>query len=100
MQMQIAKFELYPAEDPTGYAVGFSVTTSNNRQFYRDTIVNLSDATGKSDEEIVAIGYSQLKDSINNEVARLEAKSSLLGNVWSPPQEESITEEDSATPTE
>lgn len=85
MQIQIAKFELYPTNEPIGYAVGFNVTTGNNRQFYRDTVVSLESAQGKSDEEIVGLGWQDLQVGIEAEVIRLEAKSNLLGNTWTPP---------------
>jgi hypothetical protein len=90
MQIQIAKYELYPAEEPMGYAVGFNVTTGNNRQFYRDTIVTLEQAQNKSDEEIVTFAYETLKTGIEDEVIRLESKSNLLGSIWTPPQEELV----------
>lgn len=86
MQVLIVKFELYPNEDPTGYAVGFNITTSNNRSFYRDTVVPLASAQGLTDEEIVGLGYESLREGIESETARLEAKSELLGNLWVPPE--------------
>ena len=88
MQVVVARFELYPAEEPTGYCVGFQVTTRNGRSFYRDTVVPLADAAGKSDEEIAALAWQALKESIEAEVQRLESKPPLLGRPWTPPAEE------------
>jgi len=31
MQVKVARFELYPEEEPTGYAVGFTITTLRSR---------------------------------------------------------------------
>lgn len=85
MLVTIAKFELYPETDPTGYAVGFNITLDNGRSFYRDTVVVLGEAAKTSDdEEIIAIGWDQLFNDIIDEKNRLEGKSQLLGNVWVP----------------
>lgn len=89
MQIHIVKLELYPTEEPTGYAVGFNITTGNNRQFYRDTIVPLELCQGKDDGEIVDLAWTQLKSGIEDEVIRLESKSNLLGGTWIPPSNES-----------
>lgn len=39
MEVVVARFELYPKEDPNGCAVGFTVKTKTNRVFYRDIVV-------------------------------------------------------------
>ena len=41
---KVTRLDQYPAEDPTGWAVGFTVTTDNNRSFYRDCLLYTSDA--------------------------------------------------------
>lgn len=79
MQVKIARFELYPEEEPTGYAVGFTITTSNNRVFYRDTVVSLDVSEQRTDEEIVQEAWNELKDAILSEVERLERKSQIIG---------------------
>ena len=79
MQVKIAKFNLYPRDEPTGYAVGFSVELDNGRSFYRDTVVSLEDATGLSDDEIVQLGYAALKEGIKSTAETQGAKSPLLG---------------------
>jgi len=84
MKFVIAKFELYPSTNPTGYAVGFDVTTSNGRNFYRDTVVSLESCLGKTDEEIISLAYSALETNIMGEVNQIKNKSDLLGKEWTP----------------
>jgi len=86
MEVKVARFELYPIEEPTGYAVGFHIALDNGRSFYADALVPLTDADGKSDEEIVEIAWNTLKDSINARVEELSAKSPIVGSTWTPPE--------------
>ena len=85
MEIKIAKFELYPKEEPTGYAVGFNVTTTNGRSFYSDIPVLFDEiSTDSTDEEIIQIGYDKLKDGITSRVQQLEAKGNIIGSTFSP----------------
>lgn len=84
--------ELYPdAEEATGYVVGFSVSTGNTKSFYIDTIVDIKDEDGNivvsSEDEAVTSAYEVLKDEIKSKTAELEAKSNLLGTVFTPSSE-------------
>ena len=78
----ISKLIKYPAEEPTGFAVGFTVTTESNRTFYIDTLVSFDLAT--TDEQAVAIAYTNLQATIASQVAALDAKSNLLGTEYIP----------------
>ena len=89
----ISRLELYPnAEEATGYVVGFSVSTGNTKSFYLDTIVNIKDEDGNivvlNEDEAVEDAYEALKTSIETQIADLEAKSNLLGTVFTPPSDE------------
>jgi hypothetical protein len=84
MQIRPVKFELYPRDNPSGYAVGFNITNINNRKFYRDTIVPLEQATDCSDEEVMEIAWEALKSGILQEVERLEEINPLIGRNWQP----------------
>jgi len=84
-EIKIAKFELYPQEEPTSYAVGFSIDV-NWRAFYRDTTVSLEESKDKTDEEIVAIWYEKLKEWIESEIERLGKKSPLVWQSFTPLQ--------------
>lgn len=81
----IARFELYPPEEPAGYCVGFNVSLENGRSFYRDTVVELDQASNKTDEEIVQVAWNMLEADILAEVERLKKKPSVIGQVWTPP---------------
>ena len=81
--------ELYPdGEESTGYVVGFSVSTGNTKSFYIDTIVDIKDGDENivvsSEDEAVSSAYEVLKDDIEAKTAELEAKSNLLGTVFTP----------------
>jgi len=81
MQVKIVKFKLYPEDDPTGYVVGLSVELDNGRSFYRDSLVNLKDSKGKTDEEIAQIAYADLKKGIETTAEVEGAKSSIIGEI-------------------
>ena len=88
----ISRLELYPdAEEATGYVVGFSVSTGNTKSFYIDTIVDIKDEDENivvsSEDEAVESAFEVLKDQIETKTAELEAKSNLLGTVFTPPSE-------------
>lgn len=85
MKIKIAKYELYPADDPIGYAIGFNVTTSNGRNLYRDVVISLDDiSNGDTEVEIVNKAWTNLSEGIMNEVTLLENKSQALGGIFSP----------------
>ena len=84
-QIKIAKFQLYPADEPTGYAVGFGVKVKG-RDFYRDTIVPLDQCTDKTEDQILDLAYEQLRDGIESQVTAMEVKSDLIGKSYTPPE--------------
>jgi len=88
---KVARFGLYPAEEPSSYAVGFSATATNGRSVYRDTTISLKDAEGLSDDEIVTLAWIQLGPGIEQEMEVLGAKSVLVGQAWEPSVETKAT---------
>lgn len=92
MKIEIAKFALYPKDVPTGYAIGFNITTSNNRMFYTDTIVAFEDCEGINDGGIADIAWDVLEDQINTKVAELELLPTIIGNEWVPTKLQTDTE--------
>lgn len=85
MEMKIAKFELYPEEFPTGYAVGFNVKANNGRSIYRDCLVTYNNIPNNStDNDIINIAWINLQEEINTAITDLETHSSLIGNIWTP----------------
>jgi hypothetical protein len=92
MQITIAKLQKYPAELPTGIAVGFTVKFENDRSIYIDTIVGLE----LTEEEAVAAAWAQVKESVEAQKLTVGALPKLVGSVFNPPVEEA--EEDLETP--
>jgi hypothetical protein len=83
-ELKVVRMALYPADEPTCYAVGFSATADNSRGIYRDTIVSLKDAEGLSDEEIVNLAWIQLGPGIEMEMKDIGARSALIGKQFEP----------------
>ncbi len=78
MTIKVTRLEQYPAEEPTGWAVGFACTcTNSDRGFYTDIVVSFDDAG--DDEAAVDIALDTVKESIVSRCEVLDAKSSLLG---------------------
>ena len=78
MKLTVSRLELYPADAPTGWAVGFVCECSNGTSFYTDTVVSHEDAV--EDSAAVDVALNHLGDSISQRCAALEATSSLLGS--------------------
>ena len=74
----LSTFEIYPADEPIGYRVGFT-TSCNGRSFYRQTVVSLEDVWDKKEDEIIDIALSELKQEIQSEIEILSKKSKLIG---------------------
>src|SRR5574343_807460 len=88
-KIKVVKFELYPADEPVCYAVGFSYE-ANGRSGYIVCVVPLAEAFGKNNEEVVqlALNYErQLDDETTITIAQIiaqnlayfEAKSPVIG---------------------
>ena len=77
MNIKVSRLNQHPADEPTGFAVGFTCECVNGRSFYTDTHVSFDDAS--SDDEAVTVALDRLGESIQSRCDGLEAKSSLLG---------------------
>jgi hypothetical protein len=77
----VSRYELYPTDEPTCYCVGF-VTKHNTKSSsnYIDTQVPLDDASGKSEDEIVQLGWAKVKDGIMSWATTVNNKPSILGS--------------------
>jgi len=76
-EITVVRLEQYPAEEPTGWAVGFNVMSSNGRSFYVDTVVSFDKA--KTDEDAVNVALQELNEQIKSRVEDLEKKPTVLG---------------------
>jgi hypothetical protein len=81
MEVKTVKFELYPQDNPTGYAVGFHLYI-NNKTVYRDILVTFSEISNKTDEEIIQYSWSKLKESLNLDELKLQSNKSILGKTF------------------
>jgi len=85
MIIKIAKFILYPKEDPIGYAVGFDIELPNGRKFYKDVIVELSEINDlNKDDDIIDLAWQKVSDEIDQRKNKLLEKSDFLGKEWTP----------------
>jgi len=99
---KVTRLDHYPIEDPTGWAVGFTVTTDNGRSFYRDTVISFTDAS--NDNLAIDLAYGRLSSKLHMLTASYEKQGSRLGSEYvdreNPPvilityTEEPIVEED------
>lgn len=82
-QITISRFGLYPTDTPTGYCVGFTVTC-NGYSSYLDTMVYLTDAENKTNEEIIEIAYNTVKLQVEGFINVSENKQALVGQSFTP----------------
>jgi hypothetical protein len=88
MTIKVAKLEKYPAEIPTGWAVGFNITFDNDRTDYIDTITPLD----LTEEQAVEAAWNILKDAIKQKEQTIGALPKLVGSIFNPPVEEEVVE--------
>jgi hypothetical protein len=68
MDIKVTKYELYPQPNPTGLAVGFTITLETGQKFYIDTIV---DDMTLGVEEATSAAWFMLKPSIDSRIEEL-----------------------------
>jgi hypothetical protein len=92
MDIKVTKYELYPQPNPTGLAIGFTITLETGQKFYIDTIV---DDTTLGAEQATSIAWLMLKPSIDSRIEELtrvvevqEIHNSAVGKGFIPPQAE------------
>ena len=76
--LTVTRLEKYPAQEPTGWAVGFVCECDNGRSFYNDCIVSFERAN--DDEEAVNVALEELKEVIHHRCTQMESKSELVGS--------------------
>ena len=62
--LRVTRFELYPPEDPTVYAVAVTLTLPNERATSAGTNVPLSEADGLTNEEIRDAAIQDMHDTL------------------------------------
>ncbi len=80
---KVTRYELYPADSPTGTVVGFTATCSpNGRSQYWDTLVASGATAGKTQDEITGLAWGTLSGTMVPWGEVNEAKSPLIGTTW------------------
>lgn len=77
---KVTRLDHYPKENPMGWAVGFTVETSNGRSFYRDTVIPYGDAP--NDNLAIDLAYGKLQVKINNLIESYEKQGTRLGSEY------------------
>ena len=84
---KISRFEVYPQTNPNSWCIGFTITNNNgnnlNGSLYIDTniIVNTFAIT-KTEEEILELGWSNIKEQIGKWAEEKYASSHLINSVY------------------
>jgi hypothetical protein len=78
MKVTVSRLEVYPAEEPTGWAVGLVCECDNGNSFYVDTVVSNTDAA--DDQAALDAALVTLGPGINERCGVLDARSSLIGS--------------------
>lgn len=82
----VARYETYPSGEPTCFCVGFTMSyATNGSQKYMDVQVPLAQASGKTEEEVVALAYEALRPAIESWTSNVASKPSVIGTVFTPP---------------
>jgi hypothetical protein len=89
MIIKVAKLHKYPAEIPTGWAVGFDITFDNDRRHYIDAITPLD----LTEEEAVQAAWKIVKDSVKEKEETIGTLPKIVGSIFNPPIEEEEEEE-------
>jgi hypothetical protein len=86
MVIKIVKFQQYPADNPTGIAVGFKITFENDRSEYIDTVVDLD----LTEDEAIAAAWDVVKDTVDTMKETTGALPKIVGTIFTPPATESF----------
>lgn len=79
----VTRYEWYPSDSPTGVCVGFTAKCSpNGRTNYWDTLVASSSTAGKTETEIVGLGYDALSGSMVPWAVSEMEESALVGTTY------------------
>lgn len=79
----IVRFELYPAQEPTSWCVGYTVKNNDNQySMYIDT--NVAIDSSKTNEDVLHAAWENVKTAVTNWACSVHCKSSLLNTRFTP----------------
>ena len=81
-EIKISRLEPFPAENPNGWVVGFTVLIEEKKNFYEVTTVSYDETD--NEKEAVDLAYEKLKSSIDKKIEELSDSTSLLGTTNQP----------------
>ena len=82
-EVVIVRFELYPAEEPSSWCVGYNIKNKNNQySMFVDTTVPID--ASKSNEDVLHDAWDQVKSNVTCWVKNIHCKSSLLNTQFLP----------------
>jgi hypothetical protein len=87
IEYKIQRYELYPPEESTSFVVGFKISDilNNNRSGYIEALIPLTEASGKTSNEICQLAYNKIRPEINTLVNDLiSRRNNLIGYTFVP----------------
>ena len=91
IQINVARFDLYPPDTPDSYCVGFNVRhIGNGKAMYRDTLVGVNDLPSPpadfTSDKIIEFAWARLEASFQEWYDSVSRAPSVVGSVFVPPQ--------------
>ena len=83
----IARFDQYPADAPTNFAVGFSIVhAATGRAIYMDALVPFAGIVDMTDQTgIAAQAWAQISSAVQTWVTQCDSLSGIVGTPFVPP---------------
>lgn len=83
--VNIVRYEQYPAEEPNCYVVGYVIKHKyNGKNMYVDTQVSFTDASGQNEDGIVNLAWPKVLDGVKTWAFSVVNKSSLINSSFVP----------------
>lgn len=83
--VNIVRYEQYPAEEPNCYVVGYIIKHKyNGKNMYVDTQVSFTDASGQDEDGIVHLAWNKVLPGIKTWAFSVVNKSSLINSSFVP----------------
>ena len=83
--VNIVRYEQYPADEPNCYVVGYNIKHKlNGKIMYVDTQVSFTDASGLDEDQIVNIAWNKVLAGVKTWAFSVVNKSSLINSSYVP----------------
>lgn len=81
--IKVARFELYPKDEPLSWCVGFVIEVGIHNA-YLDTTIPVTECFDLEPEAVTKLAYLKLKDSIDKIITNFEDKLPIIGTEFNP----------------